>query len=72
MIDGVAVMHLTSFMSAVKAMFSSYYVFNIEYPERGHLALEFMQRYVKYFSVMHPLTYLVVRMMMIVPLINWI
>ncbi|KAG8187749.1 hypothetical protein JTE90_015619 [Oedothorax gibbosus] len=44
MIDGVAVMHLTSFMSIVKAMFSSYYVFNIEYPENGHLTLEFMQR----------------------------
>ena len=43
-VDGKAVCDTTSFFSALSLLFSSYYIFNTEYPREAAATLEFIQR----------------------------
>lgn len=45
-LDGKASTHTDNIFSAVAILFSSYYVFNIEYPKEACVTMEFIQRYV--------------------------
>jgi hypothetical protein len=45
LIDGTVALQTNEFKLAVALLIMSFYVFNIEYPEKAELTLEFVQRY---------------------------
>jgi hypothetical protein len=44
LVDGHVIGEVLDFRQAIMAMFSTYYVFNIQYPEHAAASLEFIQR----------------------------
>ena len=45
LVDGHVIGDQLDFRMAVMAMFATYFVFNIEYPEKAAASLEYIQRY---------------------------